>query len=548
MTVDLDDPKLNEQMMEADPCYWALRNQIKLMGNTTFTLEGCGYMHKIMQDSARFMAVMKGTQARITTAFMIRSIHALRYGLYPQGVIYYFPSRDAVEDFSKTRFTPLINDNPCIKKHLKSTDSVFVKRVGKSFLTLKGATATKNIGGHKKDSMAVRSTPADEAILDERDLFDQAIVDMIPDRLLNSKFKRIVNLGSPTIPDFGISKEYGLSDQKNSMSKCEACNSYTCLVDEFPNCVKYKRANAHEKYEPYFACIKCGKEIPALDQEFVKKYPDREISGYHIPHLITPNCELLLVMSRWEECQIDGSKIGTFYNSILGLPYIAAEDRLTQSDVFACCGGDMMRTEASIHETAMGVDVGKGYHTVVIGEKIDAKRAKIVYMCRVKGFPAVHDIAKKYNVKSAVVDIRPYEESFTKFQASESYRVFGAEYKDKQREFLKTDEKSGVYSLLRNQIFDKTHHWIKNGLVEIPRKCAEVEEFAKQMCNCAKILEETEQGDRVYRYIKLGPDHYRSAMNYLYMALGDLTAYQGMAAVGYGGEKESGYDVMNWGL
>ncbi len=548
MTIDLDNPNLNNLLQQSDPCYWALCNEIKLMGNTTFTLDGCRYMQQIMRDPSRFMAVMKGAQARITTAFMLRCIHSLKYGLYPKGVIYYFPSRDAVEDFSKTRFTPLINDNPCIKKHLKSTDSVFVKRVGKSFLTLKGGTATKVLKGRKKDSMSVRSTPADEVIRDERDLFDDDMVEMTKDRLLDSVFKREVDLGTPTMPDFGIAKVYALSDQKNSMSKCEACDGYTCLVDEFPNCVKYKRETTHVNYEPYFACIKCGKEIPVLDQEFVAKYPDREISGYHIPHLITPHCELKLVMSRWEEAQVDGSKLGTFYNSILGLPYIAAEDRLTESDVLACCGGDMMRTEASISETAMGVDVGKGYHTVVIGEKIDAKRAKIVYMCRVKGFSAVHDIAKKYNVKSAVVDIRPYEESFSKFQNDEPYRVFGAEYKDKQREFLKTDEKAGVYSLLRNQIFDKTHFWIKNGMVEIPRKCAEVEEFAKQMCNCAKILEETEQGDRVYRYIKLGPDHYRSAMNYLYMALGDLTAYQGMAAVGYGGGTGPSYDPLEWGL
>ncbi len=548
MTISLDDPKLNSKMMQADPCYWAICNKIKLMGNTTFTLEGCGYMQTIMNDPARFMAVMKGTQARITTAFMLRSIHHLRYRVYPQGVIYYFPSRDAVEDFSKTRFTPLINDNPCIKIHLRSTDSVFVKKVGKSFLTLKGATATKNIGGHKKDSMAVRSTPADEAILDERDLFDQAIVDMIPDRLLNSKFKRIVNLGSPTIPDFGISKEFGLSDQKNSMIKCLACGAYTCLVDDFPNSVNYQKATTHEDYVAYFACIKCKKEINPFSGEFVKKYQDREISGYHIPHLITPNCELSLVMSRWEECQMDGSKTGTFYNSILGLPYIPAEDRLRQSDVFACCGNDIMRTEVSIRETAMGVDVGKSYHTVVIGEKVDKERAKVIYMCRVKGFTAVHDIAKKYNVKSAVVDIRPYEESFTKFQQSEPYRVFGAEYKDKQREFLKTDEKSGVYSLLRNQIFDKTHQWFKSQKIEIPRKCAEVEEFAKQMCNCAKILEETEQGDRVYRYIKLGDDHYRSAMNYLYMSLQDLTHWQGMGAIGYKMKAGSSYDPLTFGL
>ncbi len=553
MTIDLDNPNLNNLLQQSDPCYWALCNEIKLMGNTTFTLDGCRYMQQIMRDPSRFMAVMKGAQARITTAFMLRCIHSLKYGLYPKGVIYYFPSRDAVEDFSKTRFTPLINDNPCIKKHLKSTDSVFVKRVGKSFLTLKGGTATKILKGRKKDSMSVRSTPADEVIRDERDLFDDDMVEMTKDRLLDSVFKREVDLGTPTMPDFGIAKVYALSDQKNSMSKCEACDGYTCLVDEFPNCVKYKRETTHVNYEPYFACIKCGKEIPVLDQEFVAKYPDREISGYHIPHLITPNCELKLVMSRWEEAQIDGSKLGTFYNSILGLPYMETEERLTESDVLACCGSDVMRTSVSINQTAMGVDVGKAYHTILIAEKIDAKRAKIVYMCRVKGFPAVHDIAKKYNVKSAVVDRRPYEEAFEQFQNTESYRVFGAQYPTSPKArnpFLKTDEKAGTYTVNKIQIFDKTHLWVKNKEIEIPRKCAEVDEFARQLCNCGKYIEENDTGDRIYVYLKLGDqqDHYRNALHYLYIALGDLTAYQGMAAVGYGGGTESSYDPLEWEL
>ncbi len=548
--IDYSNPKLvGERMMRADACYWAETNKLKLIGGTEFTLDSCSYMGNIMRDDSRFIAVMKGTQARITTAFMVRSIHRLVHRVYPQGVIYYFPSRDAVEDFSKTRFTPLINDNPCISQHLKSTDSVFAKKVGKSFLTLKGATATKNIKGRKKDSTAVRSTPADEVIRDERDLFDDSIVEMTKDRLLNSKFKREVDLGSPTIPDFGISKVFELSDQKNSMIKCTSCGAYTCLVDDFPKSIKYKRDSTHEKYYPYFACIKCTKQIDPFSGEMVMKYPGREISGYHVPHLITPNCEVPLVMSRWEEAQMDGSKMGTFYNSNLGLPYIPAEDRLTEADVFACCGGDVMRTDTPIRETAMGVDVGKQYHTVIIGEKIDAKRAKIIYLCRVKGFDAVHDIAKKYNVKSAVVDIRPYEESFTKFQAGESYRVFGAEYKDKQREFLKTDEKAGVYSLLRTQIFDKTHAWVRGGLVEIPRRCDEVNEFAKQLCNSAKILQEDDiTGDRVYRYIKLGPDHYRSALNYLYMALGDLTAWQGMSAPGGKMLVGATYDPLSWGM
>ena len=539
--IDLDDPKLNEKMMQADMCYWAIRNKIKLIGNTPFTLDGCGYLAEIARDESDEKAIMKGAQARMTTLFQMDAIHGLIYNKYPQGVIYYFPTEKAVEGFSKTRFGPLVSDNPAIRKHMKNTNSVSIKKVGDTFLSLLGAKATTSIQG-KKDGTSVRSTPADYVIRDERDLFDESMVRMTKDRLQNSKISKEVDLGTPTIPDFGISKVFNESDQRHWMIPCNGCNEYTCIVLEFPNSIKFKDG------EPYLACIKCGREIFPVDGEWVAKYPDRHKSGWQVSHFITPNLKLGKVMDRWEHDQRDG-KIGEFYNGVLGLPYIPAEDRLRQSDVFACCGNDVMRTDLSISETAMGVDVGKSYHTVVIGEKIDAKRAKIIYLCRVKGFNAVHDIARKYNVKSAVVDIRPYEESFNLFQKSESYRVFGAEYKDKQRSFLKVDEQAGVYSLLRTQMFDKTHSWIKNSEVEIPRRCAEVDEFASQMCNCAKVLiEDEDTGDRIYRYVKLGDDHYRSAMNFFYMALGDLTHWQGMGTAGYKMERGKEYNPLTWEL
>lgn len=536
----LEDPKLNEKLMQADMPHWAIKSRIKLLGGVPFALEDCQYLADIVRNESDEKVIMKGAQARITTLFMLDAIHGLIYNQYPQGVIYYFPTEKAVEGFSKTRFGPLVGDNPCIRSYMRNTNSVSVKKVGKTFLSLLGAKATQSIQG-KKDGTAVRSTPADYVIRDERDLFDESMVRMTKDRLQNSKIAKEVDLGTPTIPDFGISKLYEESDQRHWMIPCDSCNEYTCITLEFPNSIKFR------ENKPYFACIKCGKEIFVQNGQWVAKYPDRLIAGWHVSHFITPNCKLSKVMTRWEHDQREG-KIGEFYNGVLGLPYIPAEDRLRQSDVFACCGNDTMRTELSITETAMGVDVGKSYHTVVIGEKIDKERAKVIYLARVKGFDAVHDIAKKYNVKSAVVDIRPYEESFTKFQAGESYRVFGAEYKDKQREFLKTDEKAGVYSLLRNQIFDKTHHWVVNKKIEIPRRCAEVDEFARQMCNCAKVLHEDEEtGDRVYRYIKLGDDHYRSAMNYLYLALGDLTHYQGMGAIGFK-MNQSNYNPLTFGL
>ena len=541
--VDLDDPSLNVQLMQADSVYWALKSKIKLLGGLPFTVDGYNYQMDIMRSDARHKVVMKCAQSGITTLFMLDAIHGLIYREYPQGVIYYFPTEKAVEGFSKTRFGPLVDDNPAIKRHLRNTNSVSIKKVGKTFLSLLGAKATVSIGAGKQDGTAVRSTPADYIIRDERDLFNESMVRMSKDRLQNSKIAKEVDLGTPTIPDFGIAREFNESTQNHWMIKCPSCNSYNCLVVEFPNCVKYDKSGY-----PYFCCVKCGAKLDPGSGSWVAKHPDTgEKEGWLVSHFITPNIDLLRVMDRYKHDQKEG-KIGEFYNGILGLPYIAAEDRLTKADVFACCGNDGMRTEASINETALGADIGKRYHTVVVGEPIDTERARIIYTCRVKGFDAIHDIAKKYNVKSAVIDCRPYEEAFEKFRDSQSYRVYGAEYKDKQKVFCKTDDKAGIYSLLRTQMFDKTHHWIKNQQLVLPRRCDEIDVFAEQVCNCAKVLEEDEEtGDRTYRYQKLGDEHYRSALNYFYMALQSMNHYRPQFTNAKM-EKGKGYDPLTWGL
>ena len=556
MDIDYTDPEI---LSQADPIFWATFNKIKLMGNTEFTLDGCEYMADIMRDPARWIAVMKGTQARITTAFMLRLMHSVIYGRYPQGGIYYFPKKEAVESFSKTRFGPLIADNPCIKKYLKRTNSVNIKQVGKAFLSLLGAGATASIEG-KKDGTGVRSTPADEVVRDERDLFDDDMAGMTFDRLLNSKFKKEVDLGSPTIPDVGIDMVFGKSDQKMRMIKCRACDEYTCITEEFPHSIQFRKSDSHSRFKPYFACIKCKAEIhprdgiytPKFPDRFDPKYPNEGVSGYHVSHFITPNCDLGLVMDKYEEAQSDTNEMGLFYNRFLGLPWIDVEDRLMQQDVFNCCGNDMMKTLSDVG-TAMGADIMKT-NRVVIAEKKPKGGAKIIHMSRVSGFDALYDLAKRFNVKSAVVCLRPYEESMRAFQAKckpEGIKVFGSEYRDKQKKLFSTDDETGTYVVHRTEAMDRSQAWIRSGKLEIPRKGAEVKIFAKECCNTAKTLETNEKtGDRVYRYRPVGDkqEHYRHCVNYLQLALLNLSDYDYIPQVLGPNKDEAEYDVMGWGL
>ena len=543
----------------ADPCYWAKTNNIRLLGGIPFTLDGCTYMGDIMRDPARHIAVMKGAQARITTAFMLREIHALIHGVYRQGAIYYFPDQRGAEGFSKTRFGPMVDDNPAITKYLKATNSVSIKKVNDAFLSLLGCKATTNLQG-KKDASNVRSTPADSVIRDERDLFDDEMADMTEDRLLNSELKREVDLGTPTIPDIGIDRVFGKSDQKYRFIKCAACNTYTCLAQEFPNCVRYAVEDSYGKHKPFFACIKCGKPIDPKEGEFIAKFPERYnenfpkegISGYHISHFDTPHCDLGVVMEKWETAQNDKTIMGSFYNKYLGFPYIDIEDRLTQQDVFNCCGDYNMSTGSPV-ETAMAADIMKT-NRVVIAEKPAKGAAKIIYMARVSGFDALFELKQRFNVKSAVVCLRPYEESFRKFQErcynyDKTMKCFGAEYRDKQRVLVKEDEPSGVYIIARTEMMDKSQRFVRSGKLIIPRRCTEVNVFAKEVCNTAKTLEVNEDtGDRVYRYRPVGDkdEHYRHCLNYLLLALDNLNVSKQQFVLT--GRSSSSYDPLGWEL
>jgi len=83
----------------------------------------------------------------------------------------------------------------------------------------------------------------------------------------------------------------------------------------------------------------------------------------------------------------------------------------------------------------------------------------------------------------------------------------------------------------RTVLCDTTHDLIEApGRLIIPRLCDEVKVFASQCVNIAKILQEdAETGAKVYRYRKLGEDHYRHALNYFYLAAQKIQVSSGYA-------------------
>jgi hypothetical protein len=212
--------------------------------------------------------------------------------------------------------------------------------------------------------------------------------------------------------------------------------------------------------------------------------------------------------------------IGDVYRLRLGLPYMAREDQLRLGEVTDCCGPECMAT-SSAGPCAMGVDIGKTFH-VLIGMRTARDRYEILRMVRLpltSGWSDLHDLARRYNVRSCVVDIRPYEDGARSFQRQEPYRVLLCEYSENALMDNTVDQDRGIVKSYRTGICDTTHRLIADKKIVLPRKCPEVDVFIEQVCDMAKILETHKKtGVQVYRYCGTGNDHYRHAMNYFYLA------------------------------
>jgi hypothetical protein len=484
-----------------------------VLGSKPFQIEAHEYEIDMLNCDAPRQCYKKGAQMGVTEINVLKSMYGLIFSKYPQGVLYLFPTNLDVSDFSKGRFSTLIRDNPKeVGTFVSDTDAVSIKRVQKSMLYLRGARATTRIEGIKKSSSQLKGVPVDRTVFDEVDEMEPAMVDLAKERLSHSEVKEEAYLSTPSIPDYGIDKLYQGSDQRVWMIRCEKCGTETCPELEFPECLLETGTGVIR------ACKKCRQEIFPRNGHWVAQYPERgkDMVGWWISQLNSAYVDPGAILKAFNDPP--NGNIAEVYNSKLGMAYVSAENRLSISDIYSCEGQDVMAT----HEQgpcAMGVDVGKFLH-VVVGFKPREKVLEICYLARVSSFNDLHDLGGRFNVQAAVIDLEPEMRKAREFQEAEDYPVFLCDYQNRIVAGPQWDEKVNMVRVNRTETCDSSHDLFTTpGRLIIPRRCDEVDRFAQEVRNIAKVLEEDpETGSREYRYRKLGEDHYRHSLNYLLLA------------------------------
>ena len=449
----------------------------------------------------------KAAQVGGTTWAILRSIHACLQGL---NVMYFFPTRTDVMEFSKARVNPLLADNPFLSDLMTDTDTAGLKRIGDAHLYLRGMRST----------VGLKSVPADMVVFDELDEATPEAKTLARERLSHSAYKRIIELSNPSLPDFGIDAAYQVSDQRHWTVKCPFCGKWTALDKEFPTSLNKEVRVIRERKDGTFfrACPMCGKALDMAKGEWVADHGGRPIHGYLISQLISPLVDASEILEDYRLTRFPDH----FYNLKIGIAWADLQRRLDAASVLSLCGNEPMQNKSD-SPCSMGVDTGKALHVVILRQdEEDYDKQNLVHLAVCRDFSDLEGLIERFHVDRCVIDGLPETYATRSFASKHPGVVYMSFFNENQHGAPRWNQSDQKVDVNRTEALDASRAAVREKKVVMPRQDRLVRQFAKHMAADAKKLEEDEEtGARKYRYIKTGENHLSFAFTYAWLAAVD---------------------------
>lgn len=492
-------------------------------------------------DETRSMVCKKVAQVGLS---QISVQKALGYTALTRGkhLIYVLPSAIFAVGFSKSRVDPVISESPNIRSKMNSgVDSAKLKQIGTSFIHFGGASNMNQ----------VISVPAEAIVTDEYNFCDPTVVTAYESRLghaenggVNSRFS------TPTLPDFGVSKEIKQSTWARYLVKCPHCYAEVAPVfSEHVRIPGFDRPFSEfdrdvlEQYQSeigysFIACPACDSPLDkalgdATKRRWVEQYPGRDVAGYDVRPFdlfkYNPTSAVLKKVAKYKLIQ-------DYYNFALGEDYLSAESQIIVENVKAnmVVGSE----DAGKYDLQMGVDVGKTCH-YMIGTKVNNQTIIVkvgrLYLSDGDLKAQILAVAKEYGVTDGVIDAMPDNNLsrgiFTDFEGDGVfYPAYYTENGDKNFNYWSVNEKENFLLINRTKACQTWVDRVNMGRVLWPRSQTEEMEVAMlQLPNMKRMKnmesENPEDGD--FNWVKAnGNDHYFHAGLYLMAAIDRAGANQ----------------------
>ncbi len=429
-------------------------------------------------------------------------------------------------DFSSGRFDSALQLSKHLENMFSDVRNIGHKKAGHVNLYIRGS----------RSRAGLKSIPTSLIVFDEVDEMSQENIPLAEERSSGQTEKQNTKISTPRIDNFGINRYFKDTTQDHFFFPCPSCSKR--IEFTFDECVKVLADDVTDPklMDSYLICPECKVTLSHEDKasylvkgEWVSKFPNRTIRGFHINQLYSPTVTPGELARSYLRSLNDNTEEQEFYNSKLGLTHSVKGARLTDTEINACRGNYKLGVAVQGLIT-MGVDVGSKFLHYVVTQwhfpnsrkygdiNMDA-HGRIIAYGTVYTFDELDRLMYTHRVVTCVVDANPERREATKF----ANRFYQAAYicfygnsvtgKDIHEH---TDEPAVTV--------DRTS-WLDQSLGRFRRKTVAIPadtslEFVKQLKAQVRIYEKDKNGNAVGRYITGSEDdHYGHANNYSEIAL-----------------------------
>lgn len=487
--------ELTELRQSRTPFFdWSLRVPEPKAGSLDFAR--FPFQVELYRDAAEDedLCVKKATQVGVS-AFLVRWT---LYWADTRGLtaLYVFPTRNDVYDFSDARIKPAIEASDYLRERIPPgyVQNKGLKAVGLGFVYFRGSETKRGLD----------SVDADILALDEYDTLVQANIGDAERRISGSQVGYIRRVGVPSINDFGISRQYDLSDQRRWFVKCERCNEWQYLtyqdnVDE-ERCIR--------------VCRRCRDPLDVARGEWVPLYPDRPNRGYHLPRLIVPDTSIARIVAAHRERE--PYKVQVHYNKDLAEAYEGAGGRLTRDEVMAARREHVLLQEGYNGDNlvTMGVDVASTRAlNVRISEHLNPQVKRALWIGTVDSFEELNEKMERFDVRMCGIDHLPEHRLARAFAERYAGRVYLINFKtQKGGDVLLVDDEQRRAAVGRTEMIDATVERIRSQRNLLPWDLPEG--YVDQLLSMVRRVEKDEEDRVSVTYRATGPFDYLMAEGY----------------------------------
>lgn len=273
------------------------------------------------------------------------------------------------------------------------------------------------------------SISADFLFHDELDLSPQEIIALYQSRLQGSDMQMTQSFSTPSFVNFGIDKNYQLTDQREYTIKCDSCGHHQVprFTPQFVHLEDYHHdVESFTELTPteismlnlensYVKCEKCDARLDlgnAERREWVATFPTRTaFRGYQVRPFSTPRIKPAYIFRQLAQYQ-ERNYLRGFYNTVLGEEYTAADARIQRADIEAAMAkGTSQIPNISLDVPCfIGIDVGFVCHITISYDLPDGTPHFVLFETIPAAFleKRVTELMKIFNIVSGAIDRFPY--------------------------------------------------------------------------------------------------------------------------------------------